>query len=253
MPTLCASTISIRDVLSVRGQPSRTLLVALMAACVFSCRSNDKNETTAGESTAPVASPSASSGAATAAAAPTTTATTGVSPGATTTATTGVSPGASASPADEDHSTHDCTLHSEPRPPPPPGATATVLDRADLGKLTTIRVSAHVGGVVIRKRGQDWVLSGKRGCTLPAERVRRALENLASLESTPRDGSLPVGSPYELQIDVLINETHAIHFEIAPAPGEGDIVRLMDDSTHVLYGLDHDLWAPQPSAWCQGL
>ena len=228
-----------RDVPSVPGRPSLSLAAALMAVLLCACKDEDKGDST-GQGKAPVASPSESAGVMATA----TVATPEVSPSAT---------APSAASDGVDHSTHDCTLHSEPRPPPPPGASATALKRADFDKLTTIRVSAHVGSVMIRKQGDDWVLSGKRGCTVPAKLVRRALDNLASLSAKPSDHSLLAGSPFVLQIDVLMNEISEIHFQIAEAAGDGDVVRLMDGSVHVLYGLDHDLWVPKPTAWCQAL
>ncbi len=149
-----------------------------------------------------------------------------------------------------DHSTDDCTLHSEPRPPLPPGAKATALDDGNRDKLTKIRVSAHVGVVTIRKQGAQWVISGKRGCTLPPERINAALDNLASLKGTPSSESLPKGSAFELQIDLLMGETHAIHFEVARSGADGDLVRLLDDSIVKLQGLDHELWSPKIASWC---
>ncbi len=152
--------------------------------------------------------------------------------------------------ASVDHSTDDCTLHSEPRPPLPPGAKATALDDSSRDKLTKIRVSAHVGVVTIRKQGAQWVISGKRGCTLSPARINAALDNLSSLKGTPSDESPPKGSAFELQIDLLMDETHAIHFEVARSGANGDLVRLLDDSIVKLQGLDHELWSPKIADWC---
>src|SRR5690242_7858160 len=46
-----------------------------------------------------------------------------------------------------------------PRPPrpPPPGASATALRSDFRARLTGLRVSAHVGSVIIRKRGDTWI------------------------------------------------------------------------------------------------
>jgi hypothetical protein len=104
--------------------------------------------------------------------------------------------------------------------------------------------------VIVRKRGQKWVTVGKRGCTVPAPRMRRALDNLASLTASPDTQELPVGSKFELQIDAMIGETHALHFEVARHDGDADLVRLLDDSTIKLKGLDRRLWTPDPKLWC---
>src|SRR5689334_16739564 len=65
---------------------------------------------------------------------------------------TGVTPPAVAG-ASGDEEGH---AHSPEGPTHPP-TTATVLSRKERDRLTTLRVMAHVGSVIIRKEGSAWV------------------------------------------------------------------------------------------------
>lgn len=139
--------------------------------------------------------------------------------------------------------------HGEPRRAA--GLSAVVLSPADRDEVTTIRVSAHVGAVTLRKQHGVWVMAGQRGCIVPESRVSRALDNLVGLESRPSTDPIPVGTRFELQIDVLIGEFQVIHFEIAGRDDGSDLVRLLDDSSIRVWNLDRALWSAEDSAWCR--
>jgi hypothetical protein len=71
------------------------------------------------------------------------------------------------------------------------------------------------------------------------------------LEATASSEGLALGTQFELQIDAFVGERQVIHFEVARRSDDGDLVRLLDDSTVTLRGLNRDLWSTQPSAWCE--
>ena len=64
---------------------------------------------------------------------------------------------------------------------------------------------------------------------------------------------MPEGFVVQLQIEVLISGRSALHFEIVDRNADGDLVRLLDDSTVRMKGLDRKLWVPDPMAWCGDL
>jgi hypothetical protein len=132
----------------------------------------------------------------------------------------------------------------------PRAPVTAALSPSDRDELTTLRVSAHVGSVIIRKRDDAWVVAGRR-CTVPGSRIQAALADLVGLESTPSNEPIPVGSEFELQVDALVGERQALHLELARRDADGDLVRLLDDSTVRLRGLDRALWSPEPEAWCR--
>lgn len=136
--------------------------------------------------------------------------------------------------------------------PPPEGATATALTPEARDLVSTLRVSAHIGSVTLRKHGSVWVAEGADGCTVPPRRIERALDALSNLRATPSPERVPDGSAFELEIVALIEQKLALHLEIAARNGSGDLVRLVDDSVFRVQGLDRKLWATTPAAWCTG-
>lgn len=152
---------------------------------------------------------------------------------------------ASATAVHDDH-----TLpHSPPRPAPS-GPPPSALSSDEKTRVTVLRVAAHKGAVIIRKRDGRWILSGPRGCEVPPERVARALDNLANLAATKTGEPSPDASAIELQIVAQIGQAHALHLELAGSDERGTLVRLPDDSTRRIRGLDRKLWRPDAGAWC---
>jgi hypothetical protein len=143
--------------------------------------------------------------------------------------------------------------HPPEKPPEKPALSplSTVLSPAARSYITTLRVSARVGSVIARKEGGKWTTAGTEGCTVPAERVERALDNLVGLKSTPSTEPTPEGNAFELQIVALSGEESALHFEVAGRDGNGDLVRLIDNSMLRVQGLDRALWTPKPELWCK--
>jgi hypothetical protein len=140
-----------------------------------------------------------------------------------------------------------------PPPAPPPGASATAL-RADFrARLTTLRVSAYEGAVILRKRDSSWATAGDGGCTVPAPRMERALDNLARLKASKTEEKPADGRAFELQIVALMGEEIALQLEVAGHGNTGDLVQLYDDSRVRLRGLDRTLWSPRPADWCKEL
>lgn len=146
------------------------------------------------------------------------------------------------------HPEADCQSEhaADPRPPIP---LATALAEADRARLTTLRVSAHVGSVIIRKVGAAWTLAGPQGCTVAAARIERALDNLAGLRAFQTD-ERPTGEAFELQIVALMGEERALLFDIADRKDGRDLLQLGNASTFRLEGLDRQLWAADPLVWC---
>jgi len=137
-----------------------------------------------------------------------------------------------------------------PSRPPPPGGSATALRAAYRERLTTVRVSAHVGSVILRKRGASWVVAGNGGCTVPARRIDRALDALERLEAVKTDEQPRDGKAFELQIVALMDEELALQLEIASAGDHGDLVQLFDGSRVRMRGLDRSSWSARPADWC---
>jgi len=159
-------------------------------------------------------------------------------------------PAASASAADE-HAEHDCrTAHPVERPKV---SKATALTKEARRNLTTLRISAHIGAVILRKQESGWILAGY-DCALPASRVERALDNLERLKAVRTDEQIPSGAGLDLQIVAQIGEERALYLEVAKRDARGgDLVQLFDDSRYRIQGLDRELLSPHPQAWCVGL
>ncbi len=153
------------------------------------------------------------------------------------------------SPANE-HLDHDCATHATPLRPAPPGASATALQPQDLQRLTGVRISAHAGSVLLRKQNGAWLSVGRSGCTVAPERMAKALTNLTELSASSRPTGWPSEADFELQIDVLMGEEHAIHFEIGTRDGDTDLVKLLNGDVVELRGLDRGLWSTDPAVWC---
>lgn len=151
-----------------------------------------------------------------------------------------------------EHAEHDCRSHAVPPAPPPPGFAATALHLKDLAAVDSVRVSAHVGGVTLRKRDGVWRTSGKRGCVVPPSRVTQALSNLTQLTVEGRRESWPSDAPFELQVDVLVGQDPLIHFEVGQRKGNTDLVQLLNGDVIELRGLDRQQWSVEPAAWCLG-
>jgi hypothetical protein len=143
---------------------------------------------------------------------------------------------------DGDHSGHP----SLPRPPAP---VATALTAPQRAQLTTLRISAHVGSVIIRKVGDAWTVAGPQGCTVPAARMERALDNLSGLRAVQTD-ERPRGGAFELQIVALMGEERALLFDIAQRKDGWDLLQLGNASTFRLEGLNRKLLAADPLVWC---
>jgi hypothetical protein len=145
---------------------------------------------------------------------------------------------------------HGSSAHP-PGPRRPAGPPAIALSPKVRADLTAVRVTAHVGHVLIRKEGRAWVMRGRDGCTVQSTRLERALDNLANVRAVSTNQAVPEGSAFQLQIDLLIEEERAIHLEVADRNEEGDLVRLENDSMVRVQGLDRGLWSPHPPDWCR--
>lgn len=144
------------------------------------------------------------------------------------------------------------SAHPEPvSGEPPPGSLVLRLSPAAAQAVTTLRVFAHKGSVIIRKNGESWVTGGAGACSVPAARMARALQALATLESKPTDEAMPEGKTFELQVVVMTGQQLAMSFDVAEHGAEAALVRLGDDSMHRVTGLDPNLWVANPTAWCR--
>jgi hypothetical protein len=160
-------------------------------------------------------------------------------------------PSPASTAAQAPHSEADCddAHHGHPSQPRPPAPVATALTASDRARLTTLRISAHVGSVIIRKAGEAWTVAGPQGCTVPAARIERALDNLAGLRAVQTD-ERPQGGAFELQIVALMGEERALLFDIAQRRDGWDLLQLGNASTFRLEGLDRQLLAADPLVWC---
>jgi hypothetical protein len=166
-------------------------------------------------------------------------------------------PSSSSSPSASDaslsavdgHADHDCEVAHPPRKPEP-AVTATALSPDARQRLTTLRVSAHVGSVILRRQGSSWVTAGQNGCTVPPSRIERALDNLASLKAEPTAERPVDGNSFELQIVAQVGEERALYLDVADHGERGDLVQLVDGSTFRVRGLERELWSPNPRDWC---
>jgi len=134
----------------------------------------------------------------------------------------------------------------------PKAASPSALTAERRARLTTIRVSAHVGNVIIRREANAWVISGPDGCSVRSARLERALDNLSVLKAVPTNEPVPDGTAFQLQITVLVGEEPAVHLEIADHNATGHLTRLNNDSMVRIQGLDVGLWSPHPADWCNG-
>lgn len=134
----------------------------------------------------------------------------------------------------------------------PKAASPSALSAERRARLTTIRVSAHVGNVIIRREANAWGISGPDGCAVRSARLERALDNLSVLKAVPTNEAVPDGTGFQLQITALVGEEPAVHLEIADNNATGHLTRLNNDSMVRIQGLDVGLWSPNPADWCKG-
>jgi hypothetical protein len=167
-------------------------------------------------------------------------------PAATVTAAS-ATPTASAPGNADGHDAHDCSV-AHPDQPRPPASTATVLSAQARARADTLRISARVGNVTLRKTEQGWAMSGQPGCLVPEARMRRAFDVLGKAAAQP---SPERPAAFELQIVVQSGEELLLHFDVADRRGDKDLVQLIDGSTVRIRGLDRRLLVPDPSAWCE--
>jgi hypothetical protein len=118
--------------------------------------------------------------------------------------------------------------------------------------VTTLRISAPVGAVILRRRENGWVAAGQDGCTVPASRIERALDNLTNLKAETTGDRAVEGNSFELQIVVEIGQERALSLDVAGRGERGDLVQLVDGSTLRVRGLERELWSPHPRDWCVG-
>ena len=150
-------------------------------------------------------------------------------------------------PADP-HAEHDCrTAHPYVPPAGPPAVALSAKVRRD---VTALRVFAHEGAVILRRRETGWIAAGQNGCIVPASRIERALDNLASLKAEPTSDRPVDGNSFELQIVAESEQERALTLDIAGHGERGDLVQLIDGSTLRVKGLDRELWSPNPRDWC---
>jgi hypothetical protein len=82
-------------------------------------------------------------------------------------------------------------------------------------------------------------------------RIERALGDLTKLQALRTDEPPPDGNAYALQIAVDTDAGLALRFDVADRNAQGDLIRLGDNSTARVRGLDRQLWSPKPEAWCR--
>jgi len=107
-----------------------------------------------------------------------------------------------------------------------------------------------VGSVILRKRGSSWVTAGDSGCTVPARRIDRALDELGRLEAKKTDEQPENGESFELQIVALMDEEIALQLDIAKSNDGEALVQLFDGSRVKMRGLDRNSWSARPTDWC---
>ena len=158
-------------------------------------------------------------------------------------------PSAAAVATSDPHAEDDCTV-AHPAPSAQAAATATSLSSQARERVTSLRISAHIGSVIIRKIEQGWLLAGPQGCAVPEARMAATFQALSALRVEPTDEH---PSDFELQIVVLSGQERLFHFEVAGRNKEGrDLVQLFDSSTIRVSGLDRELLSADPRAWCGG-
>jgi len=134
--------------------------------------------------------------------------------------------------------------------PMPEAARALTLSREAVTRANAVRVLAHASSVIVRKRGAEWVTAGQNGCVVDRARMARALDALTRLKATRTGEASPDGDAYGLQIAVETDAGLALRFDVADRNAQGDLVRLGDNSTARVLGLDRELWSPRPADWC---
>jgi hypothetical protein len=152
------------------------------------------------------------------------------------------------SSATGEHAQDDCRPAGPPAAPPGPPHTSLSANARE--RLTTLRVSAHVGSVILRRRATGWFTSGENGCRVPASRMKRALDDLTSLKAEPTSERPANGQSFELQIVAEMGEERALYLDVAGRGERDDLVQLIDGSTIWLRGLERDLWSTNPRDWC---
>lgn len=128
-------------------------------------------------------------------------------------------------------------------------STATKLSNEAREHADTLRISAQVGSVIVRKTEQGWLLAGPHGCTVSEARMAQAFQGLAALGAEPTDEH---PAHFELQIVVLHGEERLLHFDVAGEKDGRDLVQLTDASAFHISGLDRTLLSADPRAWCGG-
>ena len=158
-------------------------------------------------------------------------------------------PTAGPSSAADAHDDHDWRTAHPPYVPPagPPAVALSAKVRRD---VTTLRIFAHVGAVILRRGETGWVAAGQNGCSVPASRIERALDDLASLKAEPTSERPVDGNSFELQIVAQVGEERALSLDVAGHGERGDLVQLVDGSTLRVRGLERELWSPNPRDWC---
>jgi hypothetical protein len=156
---------------------------------------------------------------------------------------------AAASSATGEHAQDDCRP-ARPLRAAAAGPPLTSLRADARERLTALRVSAHVGSVILRSRATGWFTSGENGCRVPASRMKRALDDLTSLKAEPTSERPANGQSFELQIVAEMGEERALYLDVAGHGERGDLVQLVDGSTFRVRGLERDLWSPNPRDWC---
>jgi hypothetical protein len=142
------------------------------------------------------------------------------------------SPSAAATTGSDPHAEHDCSV-AHPDPAPRVVATATKLSDEARERADTLRISAPVGSVIIRKTEQGWLLAGPRGCTVSEARMAEAFKGLSSFGAEPTDER---PDDFELQIIVLHGQERLLHFDVAHHSQGSDLVQLNDGSCSALGG-----------------
>jgi hypothetical protein len=158
-------------------------------------------------------------------------------------------PSAAAVATSDPHAEDDCTEGAHPAPSAQAAPTATSLSAQARERVTSLRISAHAGSVIVRKTEQGWLLAGPQGCAVPGARMEAAFQALSALRVEPTD-ERPGRDDFELQIVVLSGKERLLHFEVAGRKEGRDLVQLFDGSTIRVRGLDRELLSADPRAWC---
>lgn len=153
-----------------------------------------------------------------------------------------------ATTASDPHAEHDCSV-AHPQPAPQAIATATKLSDEARSRADTLRISALVGSVIVRKTEQGWLVSGPHGCTVSEARMAQVFKSLSALSAEATDER---PAQFELQIVVLHGQERLLHFDVGGRNSGRDLVQLTDASAFHISGLDRALLSADPRAWCGG-